>query len=138
MASKSAPETLCKDAIKAWSVKNADADPTQAKKVSLICQMPPLRKMDAALNTLVNCEHLALSTNAIERINPLTGLKCLKILSLGRNNLKRIEKLEDVAATLEELWCSYNDIDKLDGLGGLKKLRVLFLSNNKIAKWDSS
>lgn len=38
------------------SVKNADADPTQAKKVSLICQMPPLRKMDAALNTLVNCE----------------------------------------------------------------------------------
>ena len=80
--------------------------------------------------------HLSLSTNAIERINPLPGLKNLKILSLGRNNLKKIEKLEDVTGTLEELWLSYNKIEKLDGLQGFNKLRVIFLSNNKIKGFD--
>jgi len=84
----------------------------------------------------VSCRHLSLSTNAIERINPLPGLKNLRILSLGRNNIKKIEKLEDLAGTLEELWLSYNKIEKLDGLTGMNKLRVLFLSNNKIKNFD--
>ena len=71
--------------------------------------------------------HLSLSTNAIDKIQPLPGLKNLKILSLGRNNLKSISKLDDNASTLEELWASYNSIEKLDGLQYLRKLRVRLL-----------
>jgi dynein light chain 1 len=37
----------------------------------------------------------------------------LRILSMGRNLLKKIENVEVVAETLEELWLSYNQIEKL-------------------------
>lgn len=77
-----------------------------------------------------------MSSNAIDKIQPLPGLKHLKILSLGRNNLKRIEKLDDVASTLEQLWLSYNSIEKLDGCQSLLNLRVLYVSNNNIKSLD--
>ena len=102
----------------------------------MICQLPSIKKMDNTLNLLAACEHLSLSTNAIDRIQPLPGLKNLKILSLGRNLLKRIDNLSDNANTLEELWLSYNQIDKLEGLTGMRKLRVLYLSNNAIKNFD--
>ena len=59
-------------------------------------------------------------------------LKNLKILSLARNNIKRIQNLEDVAATLEQLWLSYNQIERLDNLAPLQKLHTFYVSNNKI------
>lgn len=51
----------------------------------------------------------------------------LEILSLGRNNIKKIEGLDGVADTLKELWISYNNIEKLAGIEKLKALEVLFL-----------
>lgn len=60
----------------------------------------------------------------------------LKILSLGRNNIKKIEGLDAVSDTLEELWVSYNQIEKLNGVECCKKLKVLYASNNKIKAWD--
>lgn len=57
--------------------------------------------------------HLALSTNSIEKITSLSGMENLKILSLGRNLIKKIENLDAVADTLEELWMSYNVIANL-------------------------
>ena len=56
----------------------------------------------------------------------------LRILSVGRNNLKKVEKLDDVAATLEQLWMSYNQVTSLEGLAGLGQLQVLYCSNNLI------
>ncbi len=56
----------------------------------------------------------------------------LKTLSVGRNNIKKIEKMEDVALTLEQLWISYNQISSLEGLSCLKKLTTLYMSNNAI------
>jgi dynein light chain 1 len=67
---------------------------------------------------------------------PLAGMRKLRILSLGRNVIKKIEKLDDVADTLEELWLSYNQIVSLDGLQGLPHLHVLYLSNNAIRDWN--
>jgi dynein light chain 1 len=52
--------------------------------------------MDDSLNTLENCVHLSLSTNAIDRMIALPKLKNLEILSLGRNLIKRIMGLEEV------------------------------------------
>lgn len=132
---KDLPQTTCKQAIQKWREKSGE-DPALAKKILLMCQMPPVRKMDAKLNDLLSCEHLSLSTNAIERIAPLPSLKNLKILSLGRNNIKRFEKLEDLSGCLEELWCSYNGIEKFDGLNNMRKLKVLYLSNNGIRAFD--
>ena len=37
----------------------------------------------------------------------------LKILALGRNQIKKIENLDSVAETLEELWISYNLLERL-------------------------
>ena len=64
-------------------------------------------KMDDSLNQFEACQKLSLSTNAIERIVNLK-LKNIRILSIGRNNIKRVAGLEDVSQTLEELWISYN------------------------------
>jgi dynein light chain 1 len=62
-------------------------------------------------------------------------MEALKILSLSRNMIKKIERLEDVAATLEELWISYNSISSLDGLSACSKLATLYIGNNRIADW---
>ena len=88
--------------------------------------------MDSNLGTLKACEQLSLSTNCIEKINGLQGLDNLKVLSLGRNNLKKIENLEPVSGTLEQLWLSYNMIKDLVNVDKLAKLRVLYISNNKV------
>lgn len=85
---------------------------------------------------LANVEQLSLSTNQIEKISNLQGMPKLRILSLGRNNIKKIEGLEAVSETLEELWISYNQIERLNGIECCKKLRVLYAANNKVKAWD--
>ncbi|XP_013865365.1 dynein light chain 1, axonemal [Austrofundulus limnaeus] len=91
--------------------------------------------MDPSLSSLTSCEKLSLSTNCIEKITNLDGLKNLKILSLGRNNIKTLAGLEAVGDTLEELWISYNSIDDLTGVDVMKKLKLLYMSNNKVKTW---
>ncbi|KAL4238732.1 Dynein light chain 1 [Mactra antiquata] len=120
-----------KDAIAKFEEKE-QCKACESKHVSLIAQLPPVEKMDASLSTLVCCEKLSLSTNGIEKIANLNGLKNLKILSLGRNNIKSLTGLEAVGDTLEELWISYNRIEKLKGINVLKKLKVLCMSNNDV------
>lgn len=92
--------------------------------------------MDKSFATLKNCEQLSLSTNMIDRMGSLAGMTNLKILSLGRNNIKKLEKLEDVASTLEQLWISYNQISTLDGLSNLENLHTLYISNNAIKSFS--
>lgn len=48
----------------------------------------------------------------------------------------QIEKLEDVAATLEQLWISYNQIASLDGINCCTQLTTLYISNNLIKAWN--
>lgn len=78
---------------------------------------------------------LSLSTNCIEKITNLNGLKNLRILSLGRNNIKALTGLEAVGDTLEELWISYNLIEKLKGIQCMRNLKVLYMSNNLVKEW---
>lgn len=127
--------TTIAQALKNWEAKNEGQVAATATRLDLFCQTPPIAKLDATLNTCVECERLALSTNCIDRLVPLGGMTKLKILSLGRNNIKKIEHLEANAATLEELWLSYNQISALDGLSGLNNLTTLYLSNNNIKSW---
>ena len=48
----------------------------------------------------------------------------------------KIEKLEEVSATLEELWISYNHISSLDGISMCTNLTTLYISNNAIKSWS--
>ncbi|KAK3092279.1 hypothetical protein FSP39_000657 [Pinctada imbricata] len=105
---------------------------SEESEVRLFGQIPPIEKMDASLSTLTCCQKLSLSTNCIEKIANLNGLKNLKILSLGRNNIKSLTGLEAVGDSLEQLWISYNLIEKLKGINVLKKLKVLYMSNNSV------
>lgn len=127
--------TTIKEALAAWEQKNG-CKAAEAKEVKLIAKIPPMEKMDASLSTLAQCEKLSLSTNCIEKIANLNGLKNLKILSLARNNIKSLTGLEAVADTLEQLWISYNLIEKLKGINMLKKLKVLYMSNNAVKEWN--
>eukprot|EP00552_Chaetoceros_brevis_P001621 CAMPEP_0197741236 /NCGR_PEP_ID=MMETSP1435-20131217/26969_1 /TAXON_ID=426625 /ORGANISM="Chaetoceros brevis, Strain CCMP164" /LENGTH=156 /DNA_ID=CAMNT_0043331281 /DNA_START=49 /DNA_END=519 /DNA_ORIENTATION=- len=92
--------------------------------------------MDKTFCSLTECEFLSLSTNSIDRMGSLAGMTKLKTLSIGRNNLKKIEKLDDVASTLEQLWMSYNSVSSLDGLSCLKNLQTIYMSNNAIKSFD--
>ena len=77
--------TTCGAAIKNFEAKTGEVA-AEAKIVKLYCQIPPISKLDSNLNNLAGCEHLQLSTNNIDKIGvAFTGLKNLKILSLGRN-----------------------------------------------------
>jgi len=126
--------TSCKDAIKQWEATNGKPV-AEVECVKLCFLMPPLNKMDPALKELAHVEQLALSTNQIEKIANLNGFKNLKILSLGRNNIKSLAGLEQVADTLEQLWCSYCKIEKLKGVNCLKKVKTLYISNNMVKDW---
>ncbi|XP_043118895.1 dynein axonemal light chain 1 isoform X1 [Puntigrus tetrazona] len=129
-----AKATTIKEALVKWEEKTGEKA-SEATAVKLYGQIPPIEKMDASLSNLVNCERLSLSTNCIEKIANLNGLKNLKILSLGRNNIKNLNGLEAVGDTLEELWISYNLIEKLKGIHVMKKLKVLYMSNNLVKEW---
>ncbi|XP_042630153.1 dynein axonemal light chain 1 [Cyprinus carpio] len=129
-----AKATTIKEALVKWEEKTGEKA-SEATAVKLYGQIPPIEKMDASLSNLVNCERLSLSTNCIEKIANLNGLKNLKILSLGRNNVKNLNGLEAVGDTLEELWISYNLIEKLKGIHVMKKLKVLYMSNNLVKEW---
>ncbi|XP_076328736.1 uncharacterized protein LOC143234926 [Tachypleus tridentatus] len=123
-----------KEAIKIWETKSGKKA-AEATELKLIGQQPPIDKLDASLSTLANCEKLSLSTNCIEKLTNLNGLKNLRILSLGRNWIKSLAGLEAVGDSLEELWISYNLIEKLKGINVLKKLQVLYMSNNLVKDW---
>ncbi|XP_075963081.1 dynein axonemal light chain 1 isoform X1 [Anarhichas minor] len=129
-----AKATTVKEALAKLEEKSGEKV-SESKAIKLYGQVPPIERMDASLSTLTNCEKLSMSTNCIEKITNLNGLKNLKILSLGRNNIKSFNGLEAVANTLEELWISYNLIEKLKGIQFMKKLRVLYMSNNLVKEW---
>ena len=57
-----------------------------------------------------------MSTNNIERIAGLNGMTSLEILSLGRNQIKKLEGFDGVSETLQALWISYNIMEKLVSL----------------------
>ena len=129
--------TSIKDAIKLFETAEgkvaADCEDVRLCPISL--QAPVIQKMDAALSGLKKCKHLRLSTNSIDKITGLNGMECLTILSLGRNQLRKIEGLDANCDTLEQLWVSYNQIGTLAGVEKLHNLQILFISNNKIADW---
>lgn len=126
--------TSCKDAIKKW--EETEGKPVaEAEMVKLNFLLPPIAKMDPGLKEVAHVEFLSLSTNCIERIANLNGFKSLKILSLGRNNIKSFAGLEQVADTLEQLWMSYCLIEKMKGVSVLKNVKTLYMSNNKVKDW---
>lgn len=127
--------TSCAQAIKNWEAKNG-TKAEEATEIKLCCQLPPLSKIDKNFGTLKKCQTLSLSTNAIDRMGSFAGMTKLQTLSLGRNKIKKIEKLEDVALTLKHLWISYNQISSLEGLSCLKKLTTLYMSNNAIKSFS--
>ena len=128
--------TSTREAIKKWEANNPDKPVAEAEHVALYCQLPPMDKMGEELNQFESCIKMSLSTNAIERMTALPKLKNIKILSLARNNIKRIMALDEIGQSLEELWLSYNQIDKIDGLQNCVKLTTFFLGNNRVRSWD--
>ena len=108
---------------------------SEERYVKLLGIKPPIKMMEREIAQFTACEHLSLSTNCVEKIGPgLKEMKNIKILSLGRNNIKKLENLD--CPGLEQLWISYNRIDKLSGLDKLKSLKILYISNNQISMWS--
>ncbi|XP_077422968.1 dynein axonemal light chain 1 isoform X1 [Vanacampus margaritifer] len=131
---KGGKATTIKEALTRWEEKTGEKC-GEATVVKLYGQIPPIEKLDNTLNKIPNCEKLSMSTNCIDKITNLGELKNLKILSLGRNNIKAFTGLDAVGDTLEELWISYNLIEKMKGVHLLKKLRVLYMTNNLVKDW---
>lgn len=79
--------TLFKDAIAKWE-KETGQKASEATDIGLQFQMAPIDRMDVnILSTLQACKKLSLSTNNIDKIL-LPPMRNLKILALGRNNIK--------------------------------------------------
>ncbi|KAL5771156.1 hypothetical protein ACOSP7_015310 [Xanthoceras sorbifolium] len=82
------------------------------------------------LQNLSNLQELWLGRNRIKAVD-LSGLKCIKKISLQSNRLTSMKGFEDCVA-LEELYLSHNGISKMEGLSTLVNLRVLDVSSNKL------
>jgi len=130
--------TTCKDAIKLFEQESGQsaAEAENIRLCPISQQQPCIVKLDTSLGTLKKCKHLRLSTNAIEKMGNFAGMDNLQILSIGRNQIKKLEGLEPIAETLEQLWMSYNKLTVLTGIEKLVNLQVLYLSNNLIEKWS--
>ena len=102
-------------ALDAWCNENGTAR-EDVLHVQLYGHQPPITRMNASdMVGLSSCEKLSLSSNAITKMQLSKSLRSLKVLSMGRNNLQRLDaSLADVSGTLEELWISYNAVSKLD------------------------
>lgn len=127
--------TPLKEALKEWEKKEEGRVKEEAEEVLLYGWLPSIAKMDASLSTLKKCKKLSLSTNQIDKITSISGMDNLQILSVGRNNIKKVEGLDGVVDTLEQLWISYNLVEKLAGVEKLKNLTTLYMSNNKVSDW---
>merc|ERR1711934_13763 len=129
--------TSCRDAIKAFegnAIRNNNGlKAEECPHVKLYGMFPPITKIDpAALSTLKACEQLSLSSNNIDKVGNLAGMESLKILSLGRNLIKKLDNMDGLGNKLEQLWVSYNQLSSLAGVEKLKCLKVLYAGNNKI------
>jgi dynein light chain 1 len=125
-----------KRAIEGWIQEHNGANPADAKEIKLNFLIPSLDRLDPMiLSTLVNCTKLSLSTNTISMMVPFNGMKNLEVLSLSRNQIRKITGLDEVGATLKQLWLSYNIIDSLSGLSNCTALEVLYLAHNRIKDW---
>ena len=111
-------------------------DDTSCGHIDLSGQYPPIAIIDPCFSSFQSCHTLSLSSNNIDKIQNLSSSMPLKILSLGRNIIKKLDGVQAVAGTLEQLWISYNAIDKLNGIEELVHLKTLYISNNKIAEWE--
>ncbi|XP_055843221.1 dynein axonemal light chain 1-like [Episyrphus balteatus] len=123
-----------KDALKLWEEKTNKVA-VESEDIGLQIQWPPIEKMDNTLSTLIECRKLSLSTNMIEKISGISGMKNLRILSLARNSIKNLQGIEVLSDTLEELWISYNLIEKLKPIDQMKVLKIFYVSNNSIKDW---
>ncbi|KAH8262832.1 hypothetical protein KR044_000797 [Drosophila immigrans] len=129
-----AKPTTIKDALTRWEDRNKQ-EAVSAAEIGLQFQYPPIEKMDATLSTLVECQKLSLSSNMIEKISGISGMKNLRVLSLARNYLKTLNGIESLGEVLEELWVSYNNIEKIKPIESMKALKVLYISQNVIKDW---
>ncbi|KAI0691521.1 hypothetical protein C8T65DRAFT_711482 [Cerioporus squamosus] len=88
------------------------------------------------LEALVNLEELWLGKNKITRLENLSTLKKLRILSIQSNRITKIEGLEELE-NLEELLLSHNGISRIEGLEKNLKLRMLDLGNNFVERLEN-
>ena len=130
-------KTSLAKAVQSWQDATGN-NATEAEHVKLNFPNPPIDKLDAVvLSTFTNCRHLSLSTNKKKKMVPFSGLKRLEVLSLSRNQIKKIFGLEEIGGNLKELWLSYNLIEKLDGIAPhCSALKVLYIGHNKIKDWN--
>ncbi|EIW83980.1 L domain-like protein [Coniophora puteana RWD-64-598 SS2] len=88
------------------------------------------------LDSLVNLEELWLGKNKITKLQNLSSLKSLKILSIQSNRIKKIEGLDGLS-NLQELYLSHNGVERLEGLDNNPQLRTLDVGNNFIPEIEN-
>ncbi|KAH0794003.1 dynein light chain [Histomonas meleagridis] len=132
MASKKVPTMTANQALQIWAQQHPDERLEEVEEVGLQAQNPPIKTMTERIAQLANCKKLLISTNNIEEIQFLPPR--IEILSIGRNMLKRLDKIEKAAATLQQLWMSYNNVKSFAPLVQCKRLRVLYAAHNNISQ----
>lgn len=100
----------------------------------LVAQNAEVKSLQG-LEYAVNLESLALTTNKIIDIKPISGLSNLKELYINDNLLTDLEPLAGLTQ-LEIIYADQNQVQDLTPLKNLSELQQLSLLNNKISSLD--
>ena len=119
-------------ALQVWQAAHPDQRLEDIEELGLQFSHPPIKVMTDKLAQAANCKKLMISTNNIEEIGFLPPR--IELLSIGRNMLRKLDKIDRAAATLQQLWMSYNEVKTLSPLVQCKRLRVLYCAYNKLDK----
>uniref|UniRef100_A0A7S1HYF6 U2A'/phosphoprotein 32 family A C-terminal domain-containing protein n=1 Tax=Eutreptiella gymnastica TaxID=73025 RepID=A0A7S1HYF6_9EUGL len=124
------------------SVANTDQDASQATKFPFLRKerrLPDLTD-DVLRRVCPNQDpgktlYLNLIGVGLKKMDSLSLLTSIRVLSLSFNELSKIDAIQDMPM-LTRLDLSYNQIRRLEGLRGLPSLLKLELDNNQLHRWE--
>ena len=92
-----------------------------------------------ALDQLVNLRKLYLANNRLSEIpeDAFKSLRCLEVIDLGANRIRKMGSYLNVLENLKELWLGKNKIEKIEGIDKLKNLVRLDVQSNRLTSVES-
>ena len=130
------------------NMTNLELYDNQVKSMKRVANLTRLSILDMSFNRikrvqsldqLVNLRKLYLANNRLTEIpeDAFKSLRCLEVIDLGANRIRKMGSCFNVLENLKELWLGKNKIEKIEGIEMLKNLVRLDVQSNRLTSVES-